>query len=176
MFDPTAFDNIKVVVEGAIYDKDLDGELEVINREDLVDLATLSRTFKLAFLLTQSIKRSLYAEIKIQAGLKNLAAEILEMDDSSTNAGCVVSVAFHLAHANDDGLFLNIQKVLEEIWGGQRKIVQAVKINPLKKSDIIDNEATVFFNRLIVEDQIGDLTDMIDYIVLSLKQLETVIK
>jgi hypothetical protein len=176
MFDPTAFDNIKVVVEGAIYDRDLDGELRVTNREDLVDLATLSRTFKLAFLLTQSNRRNLYAELKIQAGLKNLAAELLEIDDSSTSAGCVVIVTFHLAHGSDKELFLNIQKVLEEIWGKERKIVQAVKINPLIKSDTIDNEVTVFFNRLIGEDQIGDLTDMIDYIVLTLKRLEKVIK
>ncbi|WP_404329043.1 hypothetical protein [Mesobacillus maritimus] len=176
MFDPTAFDNMKVVVEGAIYDRDLDGELLVTNREDLVDLANLSRTFKLAFSLTQSNRSNLHAELKIQAGLKNLAAEILEMGDSSTSAGCVVTVAFHLTHANDEKIFFNIQKVLEEIWGGERKIEQVVKINPIKKTVTIVNEATVQFNRLVVEDQIGDLTDMIDYIVLTLKELEGVVR
>lgn len=176
MFDPTAFDNMKVVVEGAIYDRDLDGELLVTNREDLVDLSNLSRTFKLAFSITQSNRRNLYAELKLQAGLKNLAAEILEMDDSSTSAGCVITVAFHLTHANDEKIFFSIQKVLEEIWGRERKIEQAVKINPIKKTDAIVNEATVHFNRLVVEDQIGDLTDMIDYIVLTLKELEGVLR
>ncbi|MGM0899822.1 MAG: hypothetical protein ACQEXB_01705 [Bacillota bacterium] len=176
MFDPTAFDNMKVVVEGAIYDRDLDGELLVTNREDLVDLANLSRTFKLAFSLTHSNRSNLHAELKIQAGLKNLAAEILEMGDSSASAGCVVTVAFHLTHANDEKIFFNIQKVLEEIWGGERKIEQVVKINPIKKTVTIVNEATVQFNRLVVEDQIGDLTDMIDYIVLTLKELEGVVR
>jgi hypothetical protein len=148
----------------------------VINREDLVDLANLSRTFNLAFLLKQSNSRKLFAELKIQAGLKNLAAELLEMDQSSTIAGCVVTVIFHLTHANEEELFLNIQEILEGIWGRDRKIEQAVKINPIKKSDTIDNEATVHFNRLIREDQVEDLGEMIDYVVLTLKQLEDVIK
>lgn len=176
MFDPTAFDNIKVVIEGAIYDRDLDGELLVVNREDLVDLANLSRTFNLSFSLKQSTRHNLYAQVKIQAGLKNLAAELLEMDHSNTIAGCVVTVIFHLTHMNDENIFLNIQNVLKGIWGRDRKIEQAVKINPIKKSDTIENEATIHFNRLIVEDQIADLTEMIDYIVLTLKQLEAAIK
>jgi hypothetical protein len=175
MFDPTAFDNIKVVVEGAIYDKDLDGELVVINREDLVDLANLSRTFNLAFSLIQSNKSDSYVELKIRAGLKNLASELLEMDYSSTLAGCMVTIHFHLKHSNDNKIFSNIQKVLEDIWGEDRMIEQAVKINPLKRTDTIFNEATIQFNRLVVEDQIDDLTEMIDYIVLTLKQLEDVI-
>jgi hypothetical protein len=176
MFDPTAFDNIKVVFEGAIYDRDLDGEVLVMNREDLVDLANLSRIFNLSFSLKHSNSRNLYAQVRIHAGLKNLAAELLEMDQSSTLAGCVVTVGFHLTHTNNQKIFLNIQNVLEEIWGRDRKIEQAIKINPIKKFDTIVNEATIDFNRLIVEDQIGELTEMIDYIVLTLKQLEDVIK
>lgn len=38
MFDPTAFDNMKVVIEGAIYDLDLDGEISIIDRNDLLIL------------------------------------------------------------------------------------------------------------------------------------------
>jgi hypothetical protein len=47
MFDPTVFDNLKVIIEGAIYDLDLDGELQVVNRRDLVDLANMSRQFSM---------------------------------------------------------------------------------------------------------------------------------
>jgi len=176
MFDPTAFDNIKVVVEGAIYDKDLDGEVLVTKREDLVDLANLSRAFNLAFSIVQSNKSDSYAEFKLRADLKNLASELLEMDHASTLAGCMVTIHFYLTHGNEEKIFLNIQKVLEDIWGKDRKIEQAVKINPLKRKDTIVNEAIVHFNRLVLEDQIEDLTEMIDYVVLTLKQLENVIK
>ena len=39
MFDPTAYDNLKVILEGAVYDLDLSGELKIIERNDIVDLA-----------------------------------------------------------------------------------------------------------------------------------------
>lgn len=49
MFDPTIYENVKVVLEGELYDRDLDGEITITNRSDLVDLATLSRTYVVAF-------------------------------------------------------------------------------------------------------------------------------
>ncbi|WP_259317087.1 hypothetical protein [Heyndrickxia coagulans] len=39
MFDPTAFENMKTVFEGAAYDLDLRGEASITGRKDLVDLA-----------------------------------------------------------------------------------------------------------------------------------------
>lgn len=47
MFDPTIYDNLKTVLEGACYDLDAEGEFLVTGREDLVDLASYSRTFRL---------------------------------------------------------------------------------------------------------------------------------
>lgn len=176
MFDPTAFDNMKVVIEGAIYDRDLEGELLVKNREDIVDLANLSRTFNLAFSLRETGRTNYFAVLKIQAGLKNLAAEVLEMDESMSLAGCLISVIFHLQHRDEKEIFIEIQEVLEEIWGRERMIEQTVKINPLKKSEILANEVTINFKRLILEDQLGDLIEMLDYIVLSLKRIHDVIK
>lgn len=53
MFDPTVFDNLKTVLEGAVYDLDLEGVILVINRNDLVDLAHFSRTYKITFQLQE---------------------------------------------------------------------------------------------------------------------------
>lgn len=44
---PTVFDNLKTVLEGSIYDFEIQGVLEVVSRDDLVDLANLTRTFRL---------------------------------------------------------------------------------------------------------------------------------
>ena len=43
MFDPTAYENMRVVLEGIFYDKDLSGEILVIDRNDIVNTAKLSR-------------------------------------------------------------------------------------------------------------------------------------
>ncbi|UOK56770.1 hypothetical protein MGI18_18515 [Bacillus sp. OVS6] len=59
MFDPTAFDNLKVVLEGAIYDADLGGFITVIGRKDLVDLAAMSRCYQNTFQLKKETKRFL---------------------------------------------------------------------------------------------------------------------
>jgi hypothetical protein len=49
MFDPTIYDNLKVVFEGEAYDLDAQGEFLVTLREDMVNLADMSRCFTMAF-------------------------------------------------------------------------------------------------------------------------------
>ncbi len=49
MFDPTIYDNLKVVFEGEAYDLDAQGEFLITMREDLVNLADMSRSFSITF-------------------------------------------------------------------------------------------------------------------------------
>jgi IS4 transposase len=49
MFDPTAFDNMKVIIEGLLYDKDLDGEYEITDRNDFVNLSKMDRLFSIRY-------------------------------------------------------------------------------------------------------------------------------
>lgn len=51
MFDPTAFENMKTVFEGAAYDLDLSGEAAIIGRNDIVDLAGMSRDYRITLTL-----------------------------------------------------------------------------------------------------------------------------
>ncbi|MCT8136945.1 hypothetical protein H1D32_03750 [Anaerobacillus sp. CMMVII] len=78
MFDPTIFDNLKVVVEGEIYDLDLGGEISILNREDFVDLATMSRHFSITFQSVTSTAKQCTATIKLEADSADLYGEILE--------------------------------------------------------------------------------------------------
>jgi hypothetical protein len=76
MFDPTIFENLKVGIENAVYDLDnLDEIIRVTDRKDLLDMATLSRSFSLRFELARPSTTS--AEICLETGLRDLAAEIL---------------------------------------------------------------------------------------------------
>ncbi|MDQ7864216.1 hypothetical protein RCO48_33385 [Peribacillus frigoritolerans] len=38
---------MKVVLEGAVYDRDFIGDILVINRDDIVNLSTMSRSYKI---------------------------------------------------------------------------------------------------------------------------------
>lgn len=56
MFDPTAFDNLKVIVEGAVYDFDLHGDILVTDRKDMMDLASLSRIYHIFISVNRTIR------------------------------------------------------------------------------------------------------------------------
>lgn len=71
MFDPTAFDNLKVIVEGAVYDFDLHGDILVTDRKDMMDLASLSRIYHISFQLTEPFE-PLVNNIFIICGCKEL--------------------------------------------------------------------------------------------------------
>ncbi|SID87142.1 Uncharacterised protein [Mycobacteroides abscessus subsp. abscessus] len=48
LFDPTAYENMKIVMEGLLYDKDLAGQISIIDRNELINTAKLSRTFEIS--------------------------------------------------------------------------------------------------------------------------------
>ncbi|MBM4762050.1 hypothetical protein [Bacillus sp. B15-48] len=174
MFDPTAFDNIKVVVEGAIYDKDLDGDIRIVDRDDIINLAKLSRRFSLSFSLSHQKRNSVIAVLIVEAALKNLAAEILDHAETSPLAGAEITVSFLLTHEDDPILYNEIQRLLETIWGNDRTISQVASFHPVNKGTLIENKTTVHFNRLVREDHIEDLTEMVEYMVISLQELENI--
>jgi hypothetical protein len=173
LFDPTAFENIKVVIEGEIYDRDLSGEIAVIDRNDWINTAKLSRKYEICFRLEASKAPRLSATMVLEAGLEHLSAELLGHSDHL--AGCIASIRFNLQHPDDDDIYKSVQNVLESIWGKGRAIKQAALIPPFETAAMVENKATVSFNRLIYEDQIDDLSEMVQYMVESLKKLKQVI-
>ncbi|HAQ07435.1 MAG TPA: hypothetical protein DCR24_07935 [Bacillus bacterium] len=171
MFDPTAFENIKVVIEGEIYDRDLSGEIVVIDRNDWINTAKLSREYEISFSLPAVGPSGLYATMTLEAGIENLSAELLNKDTAQHLAGCMVNIHFSMLHRNDSSVFMAIQKVLEDIWGMDRAINQIAHITPLANSPEVNNISTIAFNRLVYEDQIDDLAEMINYMITSLEKL-----
>ncbi|MFD2445770.1 hypothetical protein ACFSO7_17570 [Bacillus sp. CGMCC 1.16607] len=171
MFDPTAFDNMKVVIEGYLYDKDIDGELNIVDRNDVINLAKLSREYSIKFCLKNSPRES-YGDFCLKAGLENLSAELLPIK-IKPRQGCVVQLQFFLTHPNEADFYYKIQNELGLIWGTNRKITQSIQVDPLKENLLIQNRIIIDFNRLIEEDQIDDLVDIVDHMVQTLIWMET---
>jgi len=172
MFDPTAFENIKVVIEGAIYDRDLSGEISVTDRNDWINTAKLSRKYEVTFCLPGDEHSGVNATMTLEAGLENLSAELMDLEHAKHLAGCVVFIHFSLSHRNESSLYEKIQIVLEDIWGSGRAIEQIAHVHALGDTSQVNNKASIFFNRLVYEDQIDDLAEMIDYMVQSLVNLK----
>ncbi|WP_128894071.1 hypothetical protein [Longirhabdus pacifica] len=81
MFDPTVFDNLKVIVEGTVYDAEVDKQIKILDREDHVNIANMSRMFRISFQLHDSEalitedKTKPVAAVKLHSGLNDFYME-----------------------------------------------------------------------------------------------------
>ncbi|MFB5194488.1 hypothetical protein ACE198_06105 [Neobacillus sp. KR4-4] len=168
MFDPTAFDNMKVVIEGALYDLDISGEIVITDRNDSINMAKMSRRFDMTFRLPE---KKVKATIELKSGLFNLAAELLPSIQSEEQAGCMLSLKFIAAKEELDLDYSALKALLLDIWGPTRIINQNVLYDPLSIDPAHSLIITIEFDRLIHEDQIEDLVEMTEFIITTLKRL-----
>ena len=111
MFDTTVFDNLKVIVEGNIYDLDLEKLIVVTDRKDTIDLATMSRLYSITIAKEDNNKR--YVTIDIKMSQKQLAGELLK---TVKEPGCVVKLSFH-EKGNGQEYDEILLKKLNKLWG-----------------------------------------------------------
>lgn len=174
MFDPTAYENMRVVIEGELYDRDLVGEISIIDRNDLINMAKLLRSYEVIF-----VKRGhevVQCQLLLEARLENLAAELLPAQLNTKLAGVTLSIMFTFQHEKSSDLHNIIEKELIDIWGSDRTIQQRVIYEPLMPERNITTEATIKFERLIFEEQIDDLIDMLDYCLETLERVYSLTK
>jgi hypothetical protein len=172
MFDPTAFENMKVVLEGAVYDMDLNGDIVIIDRNDFINTAKLSRKYELSFKIDSS--SLVTASLVLESELENLAAELLTAGQTKQIAGCSIRLFFSFKHMDHIIDYEKIQSVALKIWGNDRKITQTVLFYPLKQEKM-KSVVAIDFGRLVREEQIEDLTEMIDFMITTCDHIEAVI-
>ncbi|MGE8204250.1 hypothetical protein ACQKP0_06760 [Heyndrickxia sp. NPDC080065] len=162
IFDPTAFENMKVVLEGATYDLDLGGKIRVVNRKDIVDLATLSRLYEITYSLYG--QASVFATISLEAKLNQLASEILKLGNQS-HFGVFATISYSWELNEKAKQYF---KIIKDHWGpdytyDERRIFSS--LHGTKEEIKID------FTRLITEDMIDDVVEMLHYSVEILGKL-----
>lgn len=168
MFDPTVYENLKVVVEGGIYDRDLNGEISITDRQNIVDLATMSRSYSVTFIL-KAEPNSFNATIKLEAAASDLYHEILEINQP---IGCKLLLFFHGPIKEIVETPALIQALLEDKWQNRPIIEQEIYFNwnqnELKEYYL---KTQLSFDRKISEDHISDFTEIITLLVESLESL-----
>jgi len=178
MFDPTIFDNWKVVLEGAVYDIDREGGAEVIGREDLVDLASLSRSFRIA---ARRPGGSCRAEVRLDAGLADFAGERYELRLSGLEPpGIRLELRFTLpgARIRDVGA---LHASLGRLWGAaEAEICHRVRIEVDPSAPPLDAaapagsayEIAVLFLGKRNEDTLDDVEGLLSRMLVALDALE----
>ena len=117
MFDPTIFDNLKVVLEGELYDADREGRIEVIGREDTVELAGMSRTFRMKLRLTDGRSTAIVA---LAGELEDFAAEWRGLRLADDRPGAKLSVAIN--RPDFGGIRPHQWRELKQIWAGEGEL------------------------------------------------------
>lgn len=164
MFDPTIYENVKVVLEGQLYDRDLEGEISIINRKDLVDLASLSRMYEVQFNENPQVK----VTIGLFADLASFSAEQLQIE--SGNPGCEINISFDVL-ISDTEECAKIEEDIRSIWGYRPSIQQKVSF-VYNHEEELTSHIQLGFNRRINEDQISDLSELIEYAVQTSQLLD----
>ncbi|TVY07263.1 hypothetical protein [Paenibacillus cremeus] len=172
MFDPTIFDNLKVVLEGGLYDLDAEELISVIGRVDQIDLASMSRTFGIAVKLREG---KVKAELRLSSGLLDFAAELRGVSVVGAQPGAELSIEFELpADPVGIGRFDAIHRHLHQQWGSEAAIGYEERsrftTQPAPRRTIFI--ATVAFQRKVDENHIADLDSLLEHIVESLELLE----
>ncbi len=174
MFDPTIFDNLKVVAEGAVYDLDLAGEILITNRVDQIDIAKLSRYYAVTFRKKDKGEDSVHGELRVYAGIHDLSAELMEYPTDQP-IGCNIEIVFFTTVKDPNKNCKAIQSVLLDVWGNRPAITQKTSFPydpdaPVK----MDNTIYLNFDRKIGEAQVDDLPIMVDYMIESIDHLNEI--
>ncbi|NTZ16751.1 hypothetical protein EXW96_03990 [Paenibacillus sp. JMULE4] len=115
LFDPTIYDNLKVVLEGHLYDLDAEGKIRVVGREDLVDLAKMGRTFRMKFVL-QCGRDGFMTTIALHSGLTDFAGELRGLHAAGERPGAGLELQLDMPAELSEHL-RDIHEYVSSLWG-----------------------------------------------------------
>lgn len=160
---PTVFDNLKTVLEGSIYDFEGQEVLEVVSRDDLVDLANLSRTFRVGALF-----KEIYGEIELNFPDHMWVDEVIF---SRNKIKAELSFIFEIPKCLHDTGYLQWYKFIQKkIWNVELQLVEEKRI---KKDQIaLEQKLCVLFNESLGEMDVERLIDVVDHFVYVGEQIK----
>lgn len=171
MYDPTIFENLKVAFENHIYDLDnIDEKITIINRADCMDFAILARELAIQFTLVN--QPDVTAEIVLQASIKELAGEILEVPGE--NLGCNLSVRFTKTVRNVAIECPQIEQALNSIWETDIQITQTLSFVHGQQASSYLNSIDMTFKSKINEEHMGDIAELLEHVLESLEVMERI--
>jgi hypothetical protein len=144
MFDPTAFDNLKVVLEGIVYDMDLNGMIQILDRNDFVNIAKMERTYNISFSLNDvSQHKNITVCLQLHFSFEDHYDELVKKKDSLR---CTYTISYQIPEILDDITDKRVRKLLNRYY-------HQVNVKKIHMEKNLENE---LFMELIVFDFIGE--------------------
>ena len=169
-FHPIAFENIKYLLEGHIYDLDLAGELIILDRNDWLNQAKWQREYDISFALEEL--SNINCKFLLLSKLNNIASELLETNLNEQLSGVQFEIIFSMKKPLTHIQIEKTLHVLKRHWGQHRsfEVIKMEKIHP-KKTEFI---FIVKFDRLIFEEQMEDLEELVKVALKTLNELDNI--
>lgn len=167
LFDPTIYDNLKVVLEGCVYDFDLEGHILVTNRIDRIELATMSRCYAIRFREQKAAAAS--AQIGLSASMADLAAELLARKGEPP--GCELDISFSTRVLDPETDCRIIEQELQHIWERRPVFEQELTFRYPQPTEGFDNRIVLRFGRKLDESNADDFPRLVDVTLRSLRWL-----
>jgi len=167
MFDPTVFDNLKVVFEGAMYDLDFNGSVQITGRTDRLDLCAMSRCFGMEAVRKQA--GVVKGRLMLYAALADLAAELLS--EAGKQPGCSLLLTFIFPISDVERDCALAETIMKGIWGDGVSLTQSVRVEYGQPGQM-ENRLKVQFVRKLDEKQIDDIPSLLDHFLMSMEKLD----
>lgn len=169
MFDPTVFDNLKTVLEGAVYEYDLEGGFQITDRHDQVDLAHLSRHYSLTFQNTDS---TVSGTIHLTNPETSWTGEILENNEQAL--GCQLNLAFVLPVTDIESQCSALRFQMNKLWRHYKaQISQDISYTYSQPDPSFTNTIRIHLPDDIDESFIMDIPGLIQLLHQTLHTLES---
>lgn len=169
MFDPTIFENIKVVLEGAVYELDLGEVITITDRTNIIDLAQMNRAYGLTFTKEHGTTE---ASILVKASTDILAAEILE--EELTGLGCDLQITFHVQVRWPETECEAILFLINKHWRSYHPVVkQSLSQTYGEHNNHYQNNVILTFKNGVDETDIDDIPAILSAMVNTLESLES---
>lgn len=167
MFDPTVYDNLKVVLEGSLYDVDLSGDIEISDRSDMIDLAKLARAYTIGLRKPQSDIEGL---IILATDADSWAGEVLE--DGYGPFSCELIIQFFLKIRDVEHDCSGIRFRINQIWRDLKPRVEQNLSFLYGQENVITNQLTISFADPVDEFFIVEIPSILTKMVETLNSLE----
>ncbi|WP_335869627.1 hypothetical protein [Bacillus sp. 2205SS5-2] len=162
MFDPTSFDNLKVVLEGFVYEADLLGDIVIESRHDMVDLAAMSREYSLSF--RTSSEASFTAKIMLNSSMRMLSSELISLP--SRPIGAYVRICFYSSASLD--VSVKTEDILHQFFG-ENRVFEVIDTHSSIHGKSVSWEYS--FPEPMKEEQVDDLQELVTVCIGALEKL-----
>lgn len=169
-FDPIAFDNIKYLLEGHIYDLDLANELIILDRNEYINQAKWQKEYDITF--TTNIESKITSKFILHSKLINIASELLPSSKDAFLSGVHCSIEFNVPSKINELQIERMIGLLKQVYGPNR-IYKAFETKELL-NNTVQFLFTITFDRLIYENQMDDLYHLAEVSIQTLKKIETI--